>query len=399
MGNVKKVLMLVENLPVPADPRVWKEATTLHNHGFAVSVICPKGTTRCRESYACIDGIHIYRYPMPVTGNGSISYIFEYSIALLMTFMLSLKVLLRHGFDVIHAANPPDTFFLLGLFYRLFGKKYIFDQHDLAPEMLSVKFQGRMKIVSRLLLLLEWYSYTVAQQVIVTNQSQKGIATQRGQCPPDNITVVRNGPDLTRLQRVEPDITLKHGRPYMLAYVGVMGSQDGIDYALKALHHLVYIRGREDISLVLMGDGDSIPVLKALTVQLQLDSYVKFTGWLESTELLRYLSTADIGLCPDPQNGLNERSTMIKVMEYMAMHLPIVAFDLAETRFSAQDAAFYATPNSIEDFASKIELLLTDEALRLKMGMSGYKRIEEELSWNISTSNLLRAYSHLKDQP
>lgn len=395
MGHVKKILMLDENLPVPADPRVWKEARTLQQHGFSVSVICPKGTTHCQESYICIDGIHIYRYRLPTTGNKYTAYITEYSVAMVMTFLLSIKVLVRHGFDVIHAANPPDMFFLIGLFYRLLGKKYIFDQHDLAPEMFALKFQGKMKIMYRLLLLLEWCSYRIAQQVIVTNQSQKWMATQRGQCSPDKVFVVRNGPDLTRLQKSLPEPALKQGRPYLLAYVGVMGIQDGIDYALRALHTLIYTRGRQDISLVLMGDGDALPALQKLSHQLQLDSYVNFTGWVESKEMMRYLSTADIGLSPDPQNGLNELSTMIKTMEYMAMSKPIVAFDLTETRFSAQEAALYAKPNVVEDFADKIETLLDDRALRHNLGAYGRRRIEEELSWNTSTAYLLLTYRQL----
>jgi glycosyltransferase involved in cell wall biosynthesis len=387
--------MLDENLPVPADPRVWNEATTLQQHGFQVSVICPKGATNHRESHVCIDGVHIYRYSLPTTENKYTSYIMEYSVALLMTFLLSIKVLLRHGFDVLHAANPPDMFFLLGLFYRLLGKKYIFDQHDLAPEMFAVKFKGKMKLVRRVLLFLERCSYQVAHRVIVTNHTQKWIATQRGGCSPDKVLIVRNGPDLRRLKRVAPETELKRGRAHLLAYVGVMGSQDGIEYALQALHHLVYKRGRQDISLVLMGHGDHLPFLQALAHQLRLDDYVNFTGWVESSEIMRYLSVADVGLTPDPQNGLNEFSTMIKTMEYMAMSLPVVAFDLTETRFSAQGAALYATPNMVKDFADNIEILLDNAELRRTLGAHGRRRIEQELSWRTSTMYLLLTYKRL----
>ncbi|HYK85274.1 MAG TPA: glycosyltransferase family 4 protein [Ktedonobacteraceae bacterium] len=397
MGYVKKikVLMLDENLPVPADRRVWNEATTLQQHGFQVSVICPKGATNYRESHVCIDGVHIYRYSLPTTGNKSTSYMKEYSVALLMTFLLSIKVLLRHGFDVLHAANPPDMFFLLGLFYRVLGKKYIFDQHDLAPEMFSVKFKGKMKLVRRVLLLLERCSYQVAHRVIVTNHTQKWIATQRGGCSPDKVLIVRNGPDLRRLKRVAPEADLKGGRAHLLAYVGVMGSQDGIEYALQALHHLVYKRGRQDVSLVLMGNGDHLPFLQALAHQLRLDDYVNFKGWVENSEIVRYLSVADIGISPDPQNGLNEFSTMIKTMEYMAMSLPVVAFDLTETRYSAQGAALYATPNVVKNFADNIERLLDDAELRRTLGVCGRRRIEQELSWHTSTLYLLLTYQRL----
>ncbi|HLX40252.1 MAG TPA: glycosyltransferase family 4 protein [Ktedonobacteraceae bacterium] len=390
-----KILMLVENLPVPADPRVWKEATALHEAGFQVCVISPKGTTRQQEPYICIDGIHIYRYQLPTTANRGGAYLKEYSTALLMTFLLSLKIWFRHGFDVIHAANPPDVFFLLGWCYRLLGKKYIFDQHDLAPEMFQVKFKGRMHLLLRLLLICEWCSYRVAHIVIVTNLSQKWNATERGGCPPHKVMVVRNGPDLTRLQPTATDPELKRGRPYLLAYVGVMGVQDGIENALYALQRLVYQRRRQDVSLVLMGSGDHLSTLQALTHELRLDDYVNFTGWVESAEMTRYLCAADIGLCPDPQNGLNEYCTMLKAMEYMAMRKPVVAFDLTETRFSAQDAALYAAPNSVEDFTRKIEMLLEDEQLRMQLGIYGRNRIETALCWEQSKEHLLNVYQRL----
>ncbi|GAC1342363.1 MAG: glycosyltransferase family 4 protein [Ktedonobacteraceae bacterium] len=395
MGRSYKVLMLVENLPVPADPRVWIEAKTLRDSGFKVCVICPKGATKYREAHTCIEGIHIYRYQLPVVSNKYTGYIAEFAVALLMTFWLSIKVLLRHGFDVIHAANPPDLFFLIGLFYRLLGKKYVFDQHDLAPEMFLVKFKGRLKFVYGLLLFFEWCSYRVAQQVIVTNLSQKWKATERGGCSPNKVIVVRNGPDLNRLKLVAAEPDLKRGCRFLLAYIGVMGIQDGVEYALQALHSLVHKRGRQDVSLVLMGDGDQLQTLKALAHELSIDSYVNFAGWTEGKDIVRYLSVTDVGISPDPQNRLNELSTMIKTMEYMAMGIPVVAFDLVETRFSTQGAALYATPNVVEDFADKIEDLLDDEELRLKLGAIGRKRIEEELSWEASKGYLLLAYQRL----
>ena len=399
MGKAYKVLMLVENLPVPTDPRVWAEATTLRDAGFQVTVICPRGSAKHQEAYTCIDGISIYRYRLPASSNKYTSYLGEYGASLLKTFWLSWKVLVRHGFDVIHAANPPDLFFLIGMFYRLLGKKYIFDQHDLAPEMFLVKFHGGITstrmLLHKLLLFFEWCSYQVAHYVIVTNLSQKSNATQRGRCSPDKIFVVRNGPDLKRLKPVAPEADLKRGRRYLLAYIGVMGQQDGVEYALYALHELVHRRGREDVALVLMGDGDHAATLKSLAHELKLDSYVNFTGWTESKDIVRYLTVADVGLSPDPQNGLNEFSTMIKTTEYMAMGKPVVAFDLAETRFSAQAAALYATPNLVQDFADKIETLLDDEELRLKLGACGHKRIEEELSWEVSKEYLLLVYKRL----
>lgn len=391
MAKNRKVLMLVENLSVPADPRVWREANALRRQGFEVSIICPRGETRDREAYACIDDIHIYRFKLAPTSN----YLKEYSVAMLKTFGLSLKVLFKHGFHVIHASNPPDVFFVLGLFYRLFGKKYIFDQHDLMPEMFRIKFNDRMKPLYKLLLFFERCSYRFAHIVITTNVSQKQVAIDRGHCDPDKVFVVRNGPDLSRFTSIPFEPELKGKKRYLLAYVGVMNVQDGVDYVLHALHELVQKRGRRDVGLVLMGDGDQLGHLRELASQLQLDEYVQFTGWLTMKDMLRHLNVADIGLSPDPSNELNDQSTMLKTMEYMAMGKPVVAFDLPETRYSAQEAAFYATPNRVEDFADKIELLLNDDALRLKMGLLGRKRIEDHLNWNRTSINLQLAYRRL----
>ncbi|HZU03198.1 MAG TPA: glycosyltransferase family 4 protein [Ktedonobacteraceae bacterium] len=401
MTDVHKVLMLVENVSVPADRRVWPEATALRDQGLQVSIISPKGILQDQESYACIEGIHIYRYQLPTSEHKYLAYLVEYSTAILMTFLLSVKVWYRHGFEVIHAANPPDLFFVIGLFYRCFGKKFVFDQHDLSPELFQVKFKGYKRSLHKLLLFLERCSYQTAHLVITSNLSQKQFAVERGHCRPDKVFVVRNGPNLKHMRSVTPEPDLKRGRAYLLAYVGVIDVQDGVEYTLLALHELVHKRGRQDVSLVLMGGGQ-VAALHTLAHELLLDEYVNFTGWTTTDDVVRYLSVADVGLVPDPQNGLNEYCTMIKSMEYMALGKPIVAFDLAETRFSAQDAALYATPNLVEDFANKIETLLDDEELRLHMGAIGRKRVEGTLSWDETKKNLLLAYEALfsrKTQP
>ncbi len=397
MAKTLKILMLVENASWPGDQRVKNEAAALCDCGFQVYIICPKTPTgtQHQESYICIDNIHIYRYKLPTISNKYVAYILEYSLALIKTFWISLKVLFRHGFDVIHAANPPDLFFTIGLFYRLFGKKFVFDQHDLAPELFKVKFKNHIEPLYKLHLFLERCSYRAANIVIVTNLSQRQKAIERGRCPTDKVIVVRNGPDLGRIKLVSPEPELKRGRRFLLAYVGEMAVQDGVDHIFYALNELVYKRGHQDVSLVLMGDGQHAPELHELAHQLQLDDYVNFTGWAKSEDLVRYLTVADVGLLPDPQNGLNEFSTMVKTMEYMAMGKPIVSFDLAETRYSAQEAALYAIPNVVEDFADKIEVLLNDEELRLKMGAIGRKRVLEELSWHQTKKNLLFAYKLL----
>jgi glycosyltransferase involved in cell wall biosynthesis len=393
------VLMLVENLSVPADPRVWREAQTLSQQGFQVSIICPMGETRDREAYACIDGIHIYRYRPATASSSSIGYMKEYGVAMFKTLCLSLKVWLRHGFDVIHAANPPDTFFLIGLFFRLCGKYYIFDQHDLAPFMFRVRFAGRMQLLYRLLRFFEWCSYRTANIIITTNESQRRNALAHGARRSGQIFVVRNGPDLSRYTRIPPDPELKRGQRHMLAYVGVMGAQDGVEYALYALKELVQRHGRRDVLLTLIGDGDQLASLRTLVQALKLEPYTHFTGWLTQSDMLRYLSAADIGLSPDPSNELNDRSTMLKTMEYMAMGKPVVAFDLPETRYSAQDAALYATPNRVEEFAAHIATLLDDEALRLSMGARGRQRVEDELCWERTSRQLLLAYERLFPAP
>ncbi len=395
MNKTRRVLMLVENVPAPLDRRVWPEALTLREQGFEVSVISPKGTDQCTESYCCINGIHIYRYRIPEIKNPFISYLVEYGFSILLTFLLSLKVWYRHGFDVIHAANPPDLFFLIALFYRPSGKKFIFDQHDLSPELFQIKFRHRLPPLYRVLLFLERCSYRTAHIVITSNHSQKSFAVERGGCKPERVFVVRNGPNLKHIRLVTAEPELKRGRRFLLGYVGLMEIQDGVENCLQVLHELIHRRGRQDVSLVLMGSGSQFDRLNELAHELELDDYVTFTGFAQADDVLRYLTVADIGLIPDPKNGLNEYCTMIKTMEYMALGKPIVGFDLDETRYSARDAGLYAMNNSIEDFADKIETLFDDEELRHHMGEIGRRRVEEELQWSETRKNLLLAYETL----
>lgn len=394
MSITRKVLIVVENRPILRDRRMWAIARALHERGFTVCVISPRDTTTDRGSYACEQGIHLYSYPLPRTSQSCLGYILEYSLSLLQTWWLSLRVLCKHGFDVIHAANPPDIFFLLHWFYRLFGKRFIFDQHDLTPEIFQKKFGDRS---SFLLYLLHWstrQSYKAATCVITTNNSQHNIAIERG-CAPEKIIVVRNGPELERMQRVPPEAALKCGRPYLLVYLGSMELQDDVDYALRALHELVYVHGRQDVSLALLGNGSALPQLQQLAQELHIEKFTHFTGWVDDQDIQRYLSTADLGLCPEPLNGLNEYCTMVKSMEYMAMSLPIVAFDLIETRFTCQEAARYAPPNSIPSFAQHIAGLLDQPAQRQSMGQYARTRIEERWCWEQSKQDLWRAYAKL----
>ncbi len=395
MAKTHKILMLVENHPVPPDNRVWAEAIALRDAGFLVSIIGPKGSIRNRESYICIDGIHIYRYHLPETTDKWTSYITEYFISMVMIFYLCFVVLFRHGFDVIHVANPPDTFFLIGLFFRLFGKKYIYDQHDLSPEMFNLKFNDRMKAVRALLLFCEWCSYRTADIVIAPNASVKRLAIERGRYTADRIFIVHNTPDLKRIKRVAFEPALKGGRRYLLGFVGAMEAQDGVEYALYALHELIHKRGRKDVSAVLMGHGDYAPVLHALSHQLELDEYITFTGWTKVEDVVRYLSAMDIGLSPDPKNGISEYCTLTKVLEYMAMEKPFVSFDLAETHLMAQESGLYATPNVVEEYVDKLEILLDDEDLRRELGRVGRGLIEREYNWDYTREYLLEAYGML----
>src|SRR6266480_7146591 len=292
MARVSKILMLIENASVPFDNRVWAEATTLRDHGLQVSMIGPKGFARDRESHICIEGIHIHRYRLPTSTNKYAAYILEYSVSMLMTFLLSFKVWFRHGFDVIHTANPPDLFFVIGLFYRLFGKKFVFDQHDLSPEMFQVKFKGSFRLLKKFLLILEKCSYRSAHLILASNASQKRFAIERGHIRPEKIFIVRNGPDLKHFGLVPAEPDLKRGRLFLLAYVGVMEVQDSVENCLYALHHLIYQRGRQDIALVLLGGGDLVPALQTLAHELKLDEYVTFTGWTTPKDIMRYLTVA-----------------------------------------------------------------------------------------------------------
>jgi len=397
MASRGKVLILVENLPVPFDRRVWLEATTLRDAGYTVTVTCPTGG-RHTAGYECLEGVHVYRYELSPTGTGFLDYVREFGTALFKTFWLSLRVLQRHGFDVIHACNPPDLFFLIGWLYKPLGKRFVFDQHDLTPETYRVQRQGRGGLIYRVLLFLERLTYATSDMVIATNESIRGFACERGRAPRERIFVVRTGPDFDRLRVVPPDSSLKRGATYLVCYVGVMGIQDGVDYALRAADWIVHRQGRRDVHFAFIGSGDVLHNLKRLADELNLNGHVTFTGRIPDDELVTYLSTADVCISPDPQNGLNEYHTMNKTLEYMAMGQPQVAFDLTEMRVSAGDAAAYACPNDVQDFGRQILLLLDDPARREAMGRLGRKRIEDELGWAHTHRNLLEAYHWLSDQ-
>ncbi len=338
-----RILMLLENNPFPQDGRVRREAYTLIEAGHQVSVIAPKSAGQPWKEI--VNGVTVYRYPKPPEAQGLIGYLWEYGYSLVATFVLSILAFFRGGFDVIHSHNPPDLFVLLALIYKPFGKRFVFDHHDLSPEMYYARFGGKgSRLLFNALVFFERLSCKVADHVISTNQSYKDMAISRSGVPHERITVVRNGPDLERVYLVDPDPKLRQTGKTILGYVGTMGFQDGLDYLLRALHSLVYDLGRTDFYCVIIGKGDAFETMKALMTELNLDDYVWFTGTISDADLLRYLSTTDICLDPDPSNPFNDRCTMIKMTEYMVLQKPIVAFDLPEHRVTAQDAAALRHP-------------------------------------------------------
>lgn len=385
-----RVLMLLENAPYLLDSRVRPEATSLVAAGYQVSVICPGPINQPLAE--TVEGVHIYRYPVLFMAGGAVGYLFEYGYALVATFILSWYVLLRRGFDLIHAHNPPDLFVLIAAVYKLLGKQFIFDQHDLAPEMFLALFEGRHSWIHRLLVWFEQLSCRLADHIIVTNYSHQRINIQRSGISEKRITVVRNGPKLDPLHAVEAKPGIRQEGKTALCYVGVMGNHDGMDHLLHALHHLIHSFERTDFRCVLVGTGNAWLGLRSLSERLGLTEHVLFTGWVEPQQVKHYISAADICVAPEPSNPYNDRCTVIKIAEYMALGKPIVAFDLPEHRVTAQAAASYARPNDELDFARKIVGLMDDPEQRQAMGRLGRERVATELAWSHQVRHLLAAY-------
>ncbi len=392
-GKGRRVLIIVENLPVPFDRRVWQEATTLRDAGYQVTVISPTGKGfEARDEV--IDGIQVYRHPLPVEGAGALGYALEYGSALFWELRLSLKAARRQGFDVIHACNPPDLIFLVALVFKLFGKRFVFDHHDINPELYEAKF-GRRDVFYRLMLALERWTFRSADISIATNESYRKIAIERGGMAPEKVFVVRSGPNLERLQRRPPVPALRRGRRYLVGYVGVMGKQEGIDLLLRAVRHIVHEQGRDDVHFGLVGGGTELEAMREYARELGVQDYVTFTGRVPDDELLDMLNTADVCVNPDLVNDMNDKSTMNKIMEYMALGKPIVQFEMTEGRFSAQEASLYAKPNDEQDLAAKLLDLLDDPERRARMGKIGRERVERVLEWRYEAPKLLQAYDHL----
>lgn len=387
----KRVLIIVENLPCPFDRRVWQEARALRTSGYKVSIICPKGRG-CTRAYEYLEGIHVYRHPLPVEADSAFGYVLEYGLSLAMEFALASWIALRRGFDVIHACNPPDSIFLIGRFFKLFGKRFVFDHHDLNPELYVAKFHRR-DLWYRLLLKLERLTFATADVAIATNDSYRRIAIERGGMDPSRVFVVRSGADLTRVRLSSPRAELRRRRRFLIGYVGVMGRQEGLDLLLEAVAYMKSALGRDDAQFIIVGDGTELVHLRELARELGVDDRVEFTGRVPDEELWQILSTADVCVNPDRANDMNDKSTMNKILEYMALAKPIVQFDLAEGRFSAGSASLYARRNDSRDFALKICELLEDPQRREAMGAIGRSRVEYELAWHHQVPRLLAAHA------
>ena len=399
MGNKKKrVLMLVENNSLPFDKRVWRESLTLSNNGYEVTAICPKGKEH-KKRFEIINDIKIFRYNPKFSDGSARGFIIEYLQSLIVMFFISLNIYFyRGGFHIIHTANPPDTLCLIALFFKILGVKFIYDDHDLVPESFKDKFPDPSisnNAILKLLILFQKFSYRLSDNVISTNESYKKIAIERGKKQPDKVFVVRNGPDTKVFNYTEPVPHWKNGYDYMAAYIGVMGTLDGVDYIIRSCHYIVHELKRKDIYFVLIGSGDEFEKLKELTSSLKVNDYIHFTGRIPDKEAIEILSTANLCLSPDPNNNLNYISTMNKIMEYMVCKSPIVSFNLLENKFSAKNSALYVKDNSVIEFANGILFLLNNVELSKEMTSFGYKRVHSKLCWEKQEKNLLEAYNCL----
>jgi glycosyltransferase involved in cell wall biosynthesis len=391
MFNGKHILIIVENLPVPFDRRVWQEANTLMENGAKVSIICPKmkGYTK---SYEVINTIEIYRHSLPLEAKGALGYLLEYSIALFWEFFLSLKIYFKKRFHVIHGCNPPDLIFVVAFFYKLFGVKYVFDHHDINPELYIAKY-NKKGIFYKFLLLVERLTFTTANYSIATNESYKEIAIRRGKMPVEKVQVVRSGPKLDRLKLGSGNEQYKKGRTFLIGYVGVIGEQEGLDLLLESVKYLV--AKRNDVQFAIIGGGTDLEKIKQQATEMKLDEYVDFYGRVDDEKMVDILNTADVCVNPDRPTEMNNLSTMNKIMEYMALKKPIVQFDLKEGKLSAGEASLYANNTSTENFAEKIMELLDRPDERKRMGDFGYNRVVNELSWNHESKKLVNFYNNI----
>jgi len=387
----QKILIIVENLTVPLDRRVWQEAQSLKDAGYTVSVICPKGG-KYTAAYELLDGVHIFRHPLPLEAEGAAGYAIEYASAIFWEFVLSVRAYFKVGFDVVQACNPPDLIFIVGGFWKyLFGKPFVFDHHDINPELFEAKF-GKRGLFHSLLGVFEKITFKVADVSIATNDTFKEIAIRRGGMDPSRVFVVSSIPDVSRFRRMESLPALKKGRKTLVGYVGIMGAQDGVDLLVEAMEDIVVKRGRRDIQCAIVGSGTELERLKAMSRDKGLEDYITFTGFLSGDELMRTLSTFDVGVIPDPKNTYNDKISMNKVFEYMSLGIPFVGFDLVEGRRMAGDAALYAERNDPRDLAERLGMLADDSQLRDELADEGRVRAKSLLRWDEECRRLLQAF-------
>ena len=391
----RRVLIIVQNLPVPFDRRVWLEATSLTAAGYDVSVICPK-LKGYNRSFERLEGVDIYRYAMPFDPTSKIGFVMEFAWAWLRTALLSLRVAwLGRGFDVIHACNPPETYWVLARLWSVAGKPFLFDHHDLSPEMYAAKFGSSGGAVHRALMFMERETFRTAHVVITTNQSHKRLAVERGGMDPDAVFVVRSGPDLARFDRYDPDPVWRNGRKHAIAYLGDISAQDGVTGLMEAMQVIKHELHRDDVQCVVIGGGSALDEVKAASRDLAVDDMVTFTGVVSDEDLCRILSSVDVGVDPVPRNDWSDKSTMNKIVEYMYFGLPVVAFDLTEARYSAERAGAFAAEHTPASLAETIIDVLDDDDRRADMGEFGMRRLEEELAWQHSIGPLLAAYERV----
>ena len=390
----RRILIVVENLPLPLDRRVWLEATTLVAAGYEVSVICPMARG-WNAPYEVIDGVHIWRHPQPLEAHsGAVAYAREYGNALWHWFRLARVIWRARGFDVIQGCNPPDLIFLLALWYRPWGVRYMFDHHDVSPELFEAKFDKR-GLLYKVMLVWERLTFATASVSIATNDSFKAIAQRRGGMKPEDVFVVRSAPQIEKFERQPADPAHKNGAAILIGYVGVIGQQEGMDLLAIAAEHLIHTLGKTDVHFAIIGFGSHLDEVKRDVAARGLDAYFTFHGGLYGPEMLAVLNSIDIGVSPDPKNPMNDISTMNKVMEYMTLEKPVVQFDLTEGRVSAGEASLYARPNDPVDFAVQLAKLIDDPALRVRMGQLGRARVLDHLSWAHSAPVLLAAYDRI----
>ena len=391
-----RVLIISENAPVPADRRVWNISRTLAAAGWEVVIACAQGTERDRAPYEVLEGIEIHRYPLRPAAS-TLGYAREYGQALWRLRKLVRRLASERRFDVVHACNPPDLLLLAARSLRRQGTRFIFDHHDLVPELYRSRFGRGEDLGYRATLRAERVAYRMADVSLATNGSYARVAVERGGMDPEDVFVVRNGPDLTRFRPVPADPAWRRGRAHLISYLGIMGPQDGVDHALHALAALR--RLRDDWHAVFVGDGDALPAMRALADELALGDHVEFAGWRGDDDIRLILSSSDVCLAPDPPSPLNDVSTMIKIPEYMALGRAVASYALPESRVSAGDSALYAAPGDPDSLGRCVAELLDDPARRERMGAMARERIETELSWQHSEGALLAAYARVLSRP